>query len=104
MSESTLRARVARAEELGYSPLKARLAVLDDLALRANRELDHVWRTVAPGRYRQVRVEEIQGFWREFWAVLRPCLESGHESGALEVLEKALARVEPAGPEAADAG
>ena len=92
----TVREQVRVNEEAGWSPLRARLAVLDRLARARARELEHVGR-YAPGRYRALKEAAVVDFWYEFWSCLRFHLEAGAADEASALLDEAIDRVEPEG-------
>ena len=92
---STLRSRVAAMRAQGLDELAARMAVVPDISIRAAREVEHVWKTYR-GRMQQLKENECGEFWRSVWAMLRYSTEHGDHQAAVEVLDRALDRVEPA--------
>lgn len=92
----TLREQLRGHLEFGCTPLRARLALLDALAVRAGRELEHVWRSWS-GELRRRKEDEVLAYWREFWTLLWQRLGAFEEAEAVELLDGAIDRVEPAG-------
>lgn len=79
----------------GLDDLAARMVVMPDISVRAARELEHVWRNYRGGLQR-IKENECGEFWRSVWAMLRYSTERGDREAAVEVLDRALDRVEPA--------
>jgi hypothetical protein len=90
-----LRDQVAVNEGAGYSPLRARLAVLDTLRVRAVQELEAIWRQHPEGAYRRAKEGESTGYWREHWGLLAHHLDAAQDAKAIELIDAAIARVEP---------
>jgi len=80
----------------GLAPLEARLALLPRLWLRSRQELEFINCQGWPAAYRNQKLAESCGFWAELWSLLRYHLERGEAADAEHLLDKALARVEPA--------
>jgi len=101
VAERTLRQQVAINAAAGYSPLRARLAVLDTLRVRAAREYQHLLRAAEQhpaGAYRRQKdraVEACRAWWTEMWNVLGLQLDAGLEEEAAGLIDSAIARLEP---------
>lgn len=91
----SVRAQVDLFRAGGLTALEARLAVLPRLWLASRRELEAA-NQFDRGRLRERRIAESQEFWREFWAALRTVLQIGDEGVAADLLDQAVARIEPA--------
>jgi len=92
----TIRERIADLKAMNAGELGARLAVLNRLAMGAASELIHIWRKYPAGELRARKQRDCAEFWRHFWAVLRHHLESSADAAAVELIDVALDRVEPA--------
>lgn len=94
MTARTIRDQVPVLERLGLSAVEARMAIVPRLWAGSRAELDEAWRLPA-GMYRDRRVAESCGFWQGFWSNLRVHMEAGEHFQAVELLDRAIARVEP---------
>lgn len=81
-------------EAVGLSPLEARAALLPRLLSRVKDELDACWR-LAPGIYREKRLEAARLWWTDLWSRLRYALEEPDHAEALRLIDDAVARVSP---------
>ena len=90
----SIRERLPVLEKLGLSPLEARLVTLPRLWVANCAELEEAWR-LPPGLYRDKRISESCGFWQGLWSALRVHLEAGEHREAEQLLDRAIARVEP---------